>query len=546
MDYTKANNPDPTYYKKLPSYYSNYFDSPNNGVPGGFLGDTPDYIDYANQTKANFLTHRQIDWKNDIYRVNQDNIANGSRIVLYEDRNDEKIATASTNISSKLADNIFLNAGANYMYSTTKNFKNMLDLLGGTYFTDISTFGFGDQQQADLNHPFRTVLKNDHYGYNYNIYASRLDAFTQFKFTYKKVDFYLAETYSRSGYQREGLYKNGYYPENSYGKSEKLHFDNFGFKGGITYKITGRQFLDFNTIYMTKAPNTKDVFANARVNNSITPNITNETIKGVDLSYIIKAPKFKARFTGYFSETLNSTDINFYYGDGLGGSSGFVSEVVTGINKRNRGGEVGLEYQITSTIKLTGVAAYGDYTYTNNPLVSVKDDAGLLDIPPAKANLKNYKQPGMPQQAYSLGIEYRDPKFWWIGANANYLSDNYLDVSTVKRTPSYYTYNEGENYRDIDQSLADKYLHQEKFDSFFLLNLVGGKSWKINKNTLGLFANINNVLDVTYKTGGFEQSRSTNYTKDYEDHHTNGPSVFGPKYFYGYGRTYMVNIYLTF
>ena len=40
----------------------------------------------------------------------------------------------------------------------------------------------------------------------------------------------------------------------------------------------------------------------------------------------------------------------------------------------------------------------------------------------------------MPQQAYSVGIEYRDPKFWWIGANANYLSDNYLDVVTIIRT----------------------------------------------------------------------------------------------------------------
>ena len=52
---------------------------------------------------------------------------------------------------------------------------------------------------------------------------------------------------------------------------------------------------------------------------TITPNINNETIKSGDVSYIIKAPKFKARFTGYFSETLNSTDINFYYADAVGG-----------------------------------------------------------------------------------------------------------------------------------------------------------------------------------------------------------------------------------
>ena len=540
LDYTKSNNPDPTYYGKLPSFYTNYFDNNNN-----YIGNTPAYIAKANDQKALFLANKQLDWK-DIYRINNENIDNGSRIVLYEDRTDENIATFNTRLNSQLSDNVIMIAGGNYLNSRTKNFKNMLDLLGGTYFADKSTFGIGDQQYSDLNNPNRTLGVRDHYGYNYNIDVTKLDAFTQFKFTYNKVDFYLAQSFSRSSYQRDGLYKNGYYPNSSYGKSDKINFDNFGFKGGMTYKITGRNFIDLNAIYMSKAPNSKDVFPNARVNNDITPNITNETIKGVDLGYIIKAPKLKARFTGYFSETLNSTDINFYYADAVGGDGAFVSEVVTGINKRNKGFEAGLEYQLTSTIKVTGVAAYGDYTITNNPNVTVTDDASASTTDLGKANFTGLKQSGMPQQAYSVGIEYRDPKFWWIGANANYIADNYLDVSAIRRTSNYYDYNVDTNYRTIDQALADSYLKQEKFDSFYLCNLVGGKSWRINGKTLGLFATVNNVFDISYKTGGFEQSRDSNYTKDYEDHQSGSYSKFGPKYFYGYGRTYMVNVYLTF
>ncbi|WP_290865695.1 carboxypeptidase-like regulatory domain-containing protein [Flavobacterium sp.] len=540
LDYTKSNNPDPTYYGKLPSFYTNYFDNNNN-----YIGNTPAYIAKANDQKALFLANKQLDWK-DIYRINNENIDNGSRIVLYEDRTDENIATFNTRLNSQLSDNVIMIAGGNYLNSRTKNFKNMLDLLGGTYFADKSTFGIGDQQYSDLNNPNRTLGVRDHYGYNYNIDVTKLDAFTQFKFTYNKVDFYLAQSFSRSSYQREGLYKNGYYPNSSYGKSDKINFDNFGFKGGMTYKITGRNFIDLNAIYMSKAPNSKDVFPNARVNNDITPNITNETIKGVDLGYIIKAPKLKARFTGYFSETLNSTDINFYYADAVGGEGAFVSEVVTGINKKNRGIEAGLEYQITSTIKLTGVAAYGEYTITNNPNVTVTDDASATTTSLGKANFTGLKQSGMPQQAYSFGVEYRDPKFWWIGANANYIADNYLDVSAIRRTSNYYDYNVDTNYRTVDQTLADGYLRQEKFDAFYLCNLVGGKSWRIGDKTLGLFANINNVFDISYKTGGFEQSRDSNYTKDYEDHQSGSYSKFAPKYFYGYGRTYMVNVYLTF
>jgi hypothetical protein len=35
----------------------------------------------------------------------------------------------------------------------------------------------------------------------------------------------------------------------------------------------------------------------------------------------------------------------------------------------------------------------------------------------------------MPQQAYSLGLEYRDPSYWFINPNINYVADNYLDFS---------------------------------------------------------------------------------------------------------------------
>jgi hypothetical protein len=88
-----------------------------------------------------------------------------------------------------------------------------------------------------------------------------------------------------------------------------------------------------------------------------------------------------------------------------------------------------------------------------------------------------------------------------------------------------------------------------------LLNLSGGKSWKIGDKIIGLNIMINNLLDTKYKTGGFEQARNSNYTQldqDYTPHlnpTTNVTSVtpvFGPKYFYGYGRTYFVNLYINF
>lgn len=559
LDFQLANNPDPTYYKNLPSYYLN---DPSYSVPT-YGPDNVTIIGYTNPTAAaaasNFIGDGQLNWRN-LYYTNQ--IINGgqrSAYVLYEDRVQDNQWSGSSYLNSSIASNIVLNAGVSFRKLKSTNFQKLIDLLGGSYFNDIDPFFIGNAGQSDLNNPDRQVREGDAYGYNYTLNALTFDGFTQFKFTYKKIDFYLGQTFSRTEYQREGNYKNGIYSNNSFGKSATTTFENFGFKGGLTYKLNGKQFFDFNTVFMTKAPNLRNTFSNARLNNNITPDLNSESIMGADLSYIIKAPKFKARVTGFFNRISNATQISFFYGEGIfdAGEDGdtdtdsFISEIVTGINKRHIGAELGFEYQITSTIKATGSASYGQYTYDNNPNLKINDDALATTANPnpvfdfGKAYLKNYRLPGMPQQAYSVGLEYRDPKFWWIGANVNYLADNYLSISNILRTDNFVTDANGLGFEGATEESVRRLLKQEKFDPTTLVNLVGGKSWKVGDQIFGFFASLNNVFDFRYKTGGFEQSRKATFP-DYQADNANGTPSFGPKYFYGYGRTYFLNLYINF
>jgi hypothetical protein len=496
-----------------------------------------------------------------MYRANS--ISGTSKYVLFEDRTDDTQAVANSILSSQLSDNIILNAGGSFTRLKSHNFKNMLDLLGGSAFYDLNLFGVGDQQQSDLNNPNRMVGKGDAYGYNYNLFTTKIDAFTQFKFVYKKVDFYLAQSFSRSEYEREGLFRNGFYANNSYGFSPKKVFDNFGFKGGLTYKISGRQYLTFNGLYMTKAPSLRNVFNNARVTNNITDGVSNETVSSADASYIISTPKLKLRLTAFYSKIQNQTETSFFFGDGAGiddpatdanESNVFVAETITNLDKRNVGIEFGAEYPITSTLKVTTSIAYGDYIFDSNPNVKVSSDAAATIDNPMPLNdygqskLKNYKQSGMPQAAAAFGIEYRDPKFWWVGANINYLANNYIDVAPITRTDRFFTDPLGVNnnpFPEATQARANELLKQEKFDNFALLNLVGGKSWKVGDNTFGFFASVNNVMDIVYKTGGFEQARNSNYRQLNQDV-SSGTPAFAPRYFYGFGRTYFLNLYINF
>ncbi|MGQ2984290.1 carboxypeptidase regulatory-like domain-containing protein [Flavobacterium sp.] len=558
LDYQNAPNPDPTYYRNLPSFFSSTYDQDT----GEFLGDQEPYI--TNAANANFLNknNRQINW-DAMYFANQ-NTSNGrSAYVLYEDRTDDNTFTANSILQSQLSDNVTLNAGATYRHLKSHNFQNLLDLMGGQFFEDFDNFYTGDFAQPDLNNPNRTVGEGDTYGYNYNLFAHNINAFTQFRFSYNKFDFYLGQEFSRSEYQREGLYRNGLYANNSFGKSQRAIFENYGFKGGLTYKIDGRNMISANAVRMTKAPTLRNTFPNARLNNNIVNGIESELISSADLSYIIRAPKLKARITGFYSTIQNATETSFFFGEGIfdgDDADAFVAETVTGVDKRMMGGEFGFEYQVTSTIKVLGSAAFGQYTYSNNPNVSINNDALAavagdgtnVNLNPntnvdfGKAYLKDYKLSGTPQQAYSVGIEYRDPKFWWVGANANYLASNYMDISALLRTANFFEDpNTGEQIEDATSARARQLLKQEKFDSFALFNLNGGKSWRIDNKTIGFFASVNNILNTTYKTGGFEQSRNANYTELNQDL-SSGTPAFGPKYFYGYGRTYFVNLYINF
>ncbi|WPO80255.1 carboxypeptidase-like regulatory domain-containing protein [Flavobacterium sp. KACC 22761] len=555
IDYQNANSPDPVYYRKMPSYFSSLYAKDQGEFSGQF---TPDY-ENAEKSKETFLANPQIDWKA-MYLANQKPSGNGyepaqSHYVLYEDRTDDKTFAFNSTLNTQINSNLSFDGGFVYKNLKSHNFQYLLDLLGGEYFLDIDPFYKGNLSQSDLLHPNRLVKKGDTYGYNYNFLAHTFDVFTQFKFTYNKTEFFLAQSYSMSDYQREGLYQNGLYPTNSLGKSEKVNFENFGFKGGFTYKISGKQLLFFNGEHLTRAPSLRNTFSNARLNNSVVNGIQSENISSVEANYIYRSPKLKFRFTAYHTSIKNTAKTSFFYAEGIfdngagyDPTDAFVSQTLTNLDKRNTGAELSFEYQISSTLKTIFAASYGNFVYTSNPDVTITNDANLakdnsqttFDFGPAY--LKNYKQAGTPQQAYSLGVEYRDPKFWWLGANINYLADNYIDVSPISRTAQFYINPvNGFPFPEATFERGNELLKQEKFEPIILLNVNGGKSWRFRKKYIGLFASVNNVLNLMYKTGGFEQARNANYRALNQDVSSGTPS-FGSKYYYGYGRTYFLNL----
>src|SRR5690554_7374939 len=70
LDFNGARNPDPTYYRNLPSYYTTM----HNNSTGEYIGDTPANQALAELARVTFLNNNQINWDN-IYRQNIENAA---------------------------------------------------------------------------------------------------------------------------------------------------------------------------------------------------------------------------------------------------------------------------------------------------------------------------------------------------------------------------------------------------------------------------------------------------------------------------------------
>ncbi|WP_158974720.1 TonB-dependent receptor [Cellulophaga sp. L1A9] len=532
LGYYNAPNPDPTYYRYLPSYYI------NSTIGANFLS--------ANTAKEGFLINPQLNW-DQLYKANENDKA---AYVLYDDVVKDTQLSVNSIANITYGEQFKMDIGFGYKSLSSMNYAEINDLLGANYHEDVDVFS---NTQNNSNGSLQKY-ENDIFNYHYKMEAEQLETFAQLNYEENGWKGFIAAHWESIKYGRNGLFKNQRYENDSFGKSADVHFSNFSFKGGVSYKINGRNWIESNAMLQHKPPVLQNVFINPRENNQIVPELNSEKITSIDGSYFFRYPKLTGRVSGFYTRFQDATDVNFFFVD-AGVGSDFVQEVLTNVDKLQLGTELGLEYQISSSVQLTAVAAIGKYVFANNPNVTINFDTAdaeeeLINLEGSKdlglANIKDYKLAQGPQKAFALGINYRDPKYWWIGATANYLANNYSNISTITRTKSFYIDPEtGINFPDATDENVAALLKQKPLDNFYLLNLVGGKSWLKSGKYISVFASVNNVFDTAFRSGGYEQSRNGNYGQLKQDALSGTPS-FAPKYWYGYGRTYFLNFAISF
>ena len=534
LNYNNSDNPQPDYWKVLPSSYFNVWNEDDNSYRTESAWDAwNNAYNWLSLSKVN----RQIDFDR-LYAANVSASQQGADAMYYiqAKHNNQLDFKLSSTLDMKLDDRQKLVMGMNLGTTKGMHYQTMDDMLGATQFHNINYYALGkydinsEQVQYDLNNPNAKVGEGDRFGYDYNILVDRADFWTTYSATLSRMHAFVSARVGGTQMQRDGKMRNGLAKDNSYGKSGTARFLDGGGKIGLSFNLGMGNIIQLGAGYELRTPTAYTAFASPEINNDFVANLKNEKVLSAELGYSLNTSWVRANVNAYYSRIKDATEWQCFYFDDANSFS-YVS--LTGVEKEYYGVEYGLKFKITSAFSIQAVGTVSEAKYANDAnvryMLSTSGDYGN-DI----CHLKGVREASTPLLAQSLTLSYSN-KGWFIDLTGNYYDRMYLSPSV------YYRYDEiCEHDNDGNAIVPD----QLEGNGGFMLDASIGKLIRLRKGQLSINLTLTNILnnrDIC--TGGYEQSRdnltSSGNSRGY---------VFSmnPKKFYAYGTNGMLNFTYRF
>ncbi|KXB84042.1 TonB-dependent receptor [Prevotella sp. DNF00663] len=538
LNYNNTDNPQPDYYKLLPSSYYDVFDPADTGnrTEASLVGWTKAY-NYLTASKAN----RQVNWDR-LYLANANASAQGADAMYYvENRHsNQSMLTLASTLNANINKLTTWNLGVILATSRTHHYKTMEDLLGATSFHNINTYALGtyapgaDELQYDLNHPNALVGKGDIFAYDYNIFVNKGYAWTSFTRTFGRLHGLAAIKAGGTSMSRDGKMRNGLFPNNSFGGSGTATFAEATGKLALTLNAGRGHTFSMGASYGWNAPTASVAFQAAEMNNDFVTNLKNERVFSSEIGYQYLSSWLHANVSAYYSYVDRVTEWIPIYFDDINSFS-YVS--LTNNAKRFYGVEAGLDFKLSSAFNLKFLGTVSEAKYANNANVRyLNSTKGTYDTD-VLLN-KGMRESGTPLTALSAGISYHQGG-WYVDLNGNYYDRIYLSYSP------YYRYQKVlAKLGRVDESNNYIVSSQDKGKGGFMLDGSIGRNIYLKKGSLSINLMVTNILNNRrIVTGGYEQSRSdataSGNTRGYK-------FSANPKKFYAYGTNGMLNITYKF
>ena len=519
LNYNNSDNPQPNYYKNLPS---NYYDVWSDYTPGSMNQTEQGLSDWlrAKTFMSGYKADRQINFDR-LYQANKGANMQGADAMYYiqAKHNDNLNLALSSNLNFDLNKDQRLNLGIQLATNKGMHYQTMEDMLGANSFHNINTYALGTyaaddaRVQYDANNPNAKVGEGDRFGYDYNILVNKANVWMTYAVNYNNAHAFVSGRIGGVEMQRDGKMRNGMFLDNSYGKSKTAHFLEGGGKMGAVVTLGRGHVISGGFGMEVRAPQAQAAFVSPEMNNDFVVDLKNEKNFSAEMGYQMQNSWLKANIMAYGAIVNDATEWQNFYFDDINSFS-YVS--MTGISKEYYGIEWGLNFKVTDAISIKTLGTVSEARNTNNAQVwymsSTKgtfNDAN--DGKPEICYNKNMREAGTPLTALSFILSYHKGG-WYIDLNGNWYDRIYLSYSPSYRYQSTLKARENIDHDVFDENnnVKESALAQAKGKGGFMLDASIGRSLYLSKGrSMSINLSITNLLNnQSIVTGGYEQSRA--------------------------------------
>ncbi len=498
-----AFNPYPDYYRNLPSYIQN---SSNSTI-----------VEQA--WRSNDESYTQIDWDQLVWSNYLS--TDGESHYVMESRV-RRIAEfdLSTVARSQLESGFAIRYGASGGYSSTRNYKQLDDLLGGDYLLNNDQY-IGDYEQLDidmdndLRNPNRRVVVGERFGYDYTLNTLKYSLVLALEYLRDGISIEVNGEFGSSSTQRVGHYEKerfaGYL---SYGPSSVVSLSTTRFDYRCAYQIDKRSEILFAGLYTQLPPLEYQLFLQPEYANLSISNPSCSSLNSLSMRY--QYSRVGLQFSGevFYYQTRDGTDIVRYYDDL---SYTYTNAVVSGVATRGVGVELALTAQLTNTLRLESTLSLGEYCYTDAPTVSLYDDVDLSLYSVSQASaIEGCALPESASLFSTLELSYMSSGGWIISTRFAFAAGRYVEPSYVRRTDRVVS-------SLLSSGLADEAITQDTLSNMYDLSLSIVRTLYLRGgDRLSIMARVDNLLGINdLQQWGGESNRA---------YYTSGGSTTGLRY----------------
>ncbi len=526
LGWYNASTPLPDYYRKMPSSMT--------------PGTVRDYVTQVWQTSNTDYT--QVNWA-ELVHINSIS-RDGSARYIVESRIKQNYNTLiELTHSTIIAERLNLSYGISMERNSSRNYKEIDDLLGAEFLLDKDQF-IGDSYNStadmdnDIRNPDRRVSEGERFGYDYTLSEFEGEALLRAEFTTPIFDFNLEAdigelTTTRTGHYEKERFAGGL----SYGASQSIEQSPYTLRLAMGYALSSNQYIALKAVRAQRAATSSTLLLDATMANILSPITVGQRLNSALLSYRFTRFALSLNAEIYAMNSLGDSRISYYYDDL---SRTMCRAVIQGINSFSVGGEIVASLRLTDDTSLSSTIAAGRYQYSGAAQLSLYNEFDLSCIAsPGDSNIDGVNIGNAPQFIATTTCTYYGIKRTIINISASYSSGRYIEPSLIRRSERLLT------QAFINTESLEECTSQERLDDIFdvevgathFIYLEGG-------GRVMLRATICNLLGDKYRVSYARESDRVMLQS--ENSVFTGATIRASTYQYGAPRTILFSASYTF